>query len=337
MKDAIVDSFTRKMNKRPNIAKQQPDIRVNVHLYKDNATISLDLSGDPLHIRGYRSLAGQAPIKENLAAAIVLRSGWQPGLPMVDPMCGSGTLLIEAAMMACDRAPGLARQFWGFQCWSGYNPTLWAAVIAEAKKRFQTGIEQATALFYGSDIDRHILEIAKKNAKQAGVHSLINFQPGDAAKLENPFTFAQQGFITSNPPYGERLESEPALIALYSLLGRVLKNQFPGWRLSLFSGSPELLACLGLRAEREFKAKNGPLNCIQKNYLLSAKTVGSHSMVGEDFANRLKKMRKNLINGPNNRGLIAIAFMMLTYLNIMLQLIVMANILLFKSMRRPRV
>lgn len=155
--------------------------------------------------------------------------------------------------------------------------------------------------------------------------------------MENPFTFAQQGFITSNPPYGERLESEPALIALYSLLGRVLKNQFPGWRLSLFSGSPELLACLGLRAEREFKAKNGPLNCIQKNYLLSAKTVGSHSMVGEDFANRLKKMRKNLINGPNNRGLIVIAFMMLTYLNIMLQLIVMVNILLFKSMHRPRV
>ncbi|HGJ5883343.1 bifunctional 23S rRNA (guanine(2069)-N(7))-methyltransferase RlmK/23S rRNA (guanine(2445)-N(2))-methyltransferase RlmL [Arsenophonus sp.] len=303
VKDVIVDSFPRKMNKRPNIAKQQPDIRVNVHLYKDNATISLDLSGDPLHIRGYRSLAGQAPIKENLAAAIVLRSGWQPGLPMVDPMCGSGTLLIEAAMMACDRAPGLARQFWGFQCWSGYNPTLWAAVIAEAEKRFQTGIEQATALFYGLDIDRHILEIAKKNAKQAGVHSLINFQPGDAAKLENPFTFAQQGFITSNPPYGERLESEPALIALYSLLGRVLKNQFPGWRLSLFSGSPELLACLGLRAEREFKAKNGPLNCIQKNYLLSAKTVGSHSMVGEDFANRLKKNEKKLNKWVKQQGI----------------------------------
>lgn len=303
VKDAIVDSFTHKMNKRPNIAKQQPDIWVNVHLYKDNATISLDLSGDPLHIRGYRSLAGQAPIKENLAAAIVLRSGWQPGLPMVDPMCGSGTLLIEAAMMACDRAPGLVRQFWGFQCWLGYNPTLWAAVIAEAEKRFQTGIEQATALFYGLDIDRHILEIAKKNAKQAGVDSLINFRLGDAAKLENPFTFAQQGVITSNPPYGERLESEPALIALYSLFGRVLKNQFPGWRLSLFSGSLELLACLGLRAEREFKAKNGPLNCIQKNYLLSAKTVGSHSMVGEDFANRLKKNEKKLNKWAKQQGI----------------------------------
>lgn len=162
VKDAIVDSFQRKMNKRPNIAKQQPDIRIHVHLYKDNAIISLDLSGDPLHIRGYRSLAGQAPIKENLAAAIVLRSGWQPGSPMIDPMCGSGTLLIEAAMMACDRAPGLARQVWGFQRWSAYNPTLWARVIAEAEKRFQTGIQQAAALFYGLDIDRHILELAKK-------------------------------------------------------------------------------------------------------------------------------------------------------------------------------
>ncbi|HGJ5859166.1 MAG TPA: bifunctional 23S rRNA (guanine(2069)-N(7))-methyltransferase RlmK/23S rRNA (guanine(2445)-N(2))-methyltransferase RlmL [Arsenophonus nasoniae] len=303
VKDAIVDSFQRKMNKRPNIAKQQPDIRIHVHLYKDNATISLDLSGDPLHIRGYRSLAGQAPIKENLAAAIVLRSGWQPGSPMIDPMCGSGTLLIEAAMMACDRAPGLARQVWGFQRWSAYNPTLWARVIAEAEKRFQTGIQQAAALFYGLDIDRHILELAKKNAKQAGVQSLINFQHGDAAKLENPFTLAQQGFIISNPPYGERLESEPALIALYSLLGRVVKSQFPGWRLSLFSGSPELLACLGLRAEREFKAKNGALNCLQKNYLLSAKSVDVQAMVGEDFANRLKKNEKKLNKWAKQQGI----------------------------------
>ncbi|MFS1538183.1 MAG: bifunctional 23S rRNA (guanine(2069)-N(7))-methyltransferase RlmK/23S rRNA (guanine(2445)-N(2))-methyltransferase RlmL [Candidatus Phlomobacter fragariae] len=303
VKDAIVDSFQCKMNKRPNIAKQQPDIRINVHLYKDNATISLDLSGDPLHIRRYRSLAGKAPIKENLAAAIVLRSGWQPGLPMVDPMCGSGTLLIEAAMMACDRAPGLERQFWGFQRWSGYNPTLWISVIAEAQKRFQMGIQKAAALFYGLDIDPYILELAKKNAKRAGVQSLINFQLGDAAKLENPFNIAQQGFITSNPPYGERLESEPALIALYSLLGRVLKSKFPGWRLSLFNGLSELLACLGLRAEREFKAKNGPLNCIQKNYLLSAKSVGVHSMVGEDFSNRLKKNEKKLNKWAKQQGI----------------------------------
>lgn len=133
------------------------------------------------------------------------------------------------------------------------------------------------------------------------------------------------------------MESEPALIALYSLLGRVVKSQFPGWRLSLFSGSPELLACLGMRAEREFKAKNGALNCLQKNYLLSAKSVDVQAMVGEDFANRLKKMRKNLINGRSNRGLIVIEFMMLIYLNIMLPLIVMANILLFKSMLHQRV
>ncbi|MFV9997252.1 MAG: bifunctional 23S rRNA (guanine(2069)-N(7))-methyltransferase RlmK/23S rRNA (guanine(2445)-N(2))-methyltransferase RlmL [Arsenophonus endosymbiont of Dermacentor nuttalli] len=294
VKDAIVDSFQCKMNKRPSIAKQQPDIRINVHLYKDNATISLDLSGNPLHVRGYRSLAGQAPIKENLGAAIVLRSGWQPGLPMVDPMCGSGTLLIEAAMMACDRAPGLERQFWGFQGWSGFNSQLWEALIADANKRFQTGLQQASALFYGLDLEPYILEIAKKNAKRAGVQSLINFQHGDTAKLVNPFPLAEKGFITSNPPYGERLQSEPALIALYSLLGKVLKEQFAGWQLSLFSGSPELLTFLGLRTEREFKAKNGPLNCIQKNYQLSAKSVGAQRIVAEDFANRLKKNEKKL-------------------------------------------
>ncbi|WP_440512465.1 THUMP domain-containing protein, partial [Serratia sarumanii] len=114
VKDAIVDSFTRKLDQRPTVAKQQPDIRVNVFLQRDMASVALDLSGEGLHQRGYRDLTGQAPLKENLAAAIVLRSGWQPGTPMLDPMCGSGTLLIEAAMIAADRAPGLHRQHWGF-------------------------------------------------------------------------------------------------------------------------------------------------------------------------------------------------------------------------------
>ncbi len=129
VKDAIVDSFTRKLDQRPTVAKQQPDIRVNVFLQRDMASVALDLSGEGLHQRGYRDLTGQAPLKENLAAAIVLRSGWQPGTPMLDPMCGSGTLLIEAAMIAADRAPGLHRQHWGFSAWNGHNAELWRASL----------------------------------------------------------------------------------------------------------------------------------------------------------------------------------------------------------------
>ncbi|MEX9542520.1 THUMP domain-containing protein, partial [Escherichia coli] len=129
VKDAIVDCFVRKLDQRPDVARQQPDIRVNVYLNKERASVALDLSGDALHIRGYRDLAGQAPLKENLAAAIINRSGWQKDTPLVDPMCGSGSLLIEAAMIAADRAPGLYREHWGFYAWSKYNPELWRELI----------------------------------------------------------------------------------------------------------------------------------------------------------------------------------------------------------------
>ncbi|MBS9443218.1 bifunctional 23S rRNA (guanine(2069)-N(7))-methyltransferase RlmK/23S rRNA (guanine(2445)-N(2))-methyltransferase RlmL [Photorhabdus heterorhabditis] len=303
VKDAIVDSFIRKLDQRPNVAKQQPDIRINVFLNKEKASVALDLSGEGLHIRGYRDLAGQAPLKENLAAAIIVRSGWQVGTPMVDPMCGSGTLLIEAAMMAADRAPGLYRNNWGFAAWLKHDKEIWTEVTAEAQVRFRKGLQETTARFFGSDIDRRVLDMARSNARRAGVAPLITFQQGDASRLENPLPEGSAGTVLSNPPYGERLESEPALIALHSLFGRVMRSRFPGWRLSLFSASPELLSCLQLRAEREFKAKNGPLDCVQKNYQLSDKPHSSEIDIAGDYANRLRKNEKKLTKWAKQQGI----------------------------------
>ncbi len=302
VKDAIVDCFVRKLDQRPDVARQQPDIRVNVYLNKERASVALDLSGDALHIRGYRDLAGQAPLKENLAAAIINRSGWQKDTPLVDPMCGSGTLLIEAAMIAADRAPGLYREHWGFYAWSKYNPELWRELITEAQVRFRQGLKETTSRFYGVDIDKRVLDMARSNARRAGVQELISLNQGDAAMLENPVKTDHKGTILSNPPYGERLESEPALIALHSQLGRVVKSRFPGWRLSIFSASPELLSCLQLRSEREFKAKNGPLECVQKNYVLAetpSETVGE---ISPDFANRLRKNHKKFSKWAKQQG-----------------------------------
>ena len=204
VKDAIVDSFTRKLEQRPTVAKQQPDIRVNVFLQRDMASVALDLSGEGLHQRGYRDLTGQAPLKENLAAAIIQRSGWQLGTPMVDPMCGSGTLLIEAAMMASDRAPGLHRSHWGFTAWSAFNEDLWRELTTEAQVRARTGLQETTSRFFGSDIDRRVIEMARANARRAGVSELISFNANDVSKLVNPLPEGPVGTVISNPPYGER-------------------------------------------------------------------------------------------------------------------------------------
>ncbi|ENJ4474533.1 bifunctional 23S rRNA (guanine(2069)-N(7))-methyltransferase RlmK/23S rRNA (guanine(2445)-N(2))-methyltransferase RlmL [Yersinia enterocolitica] len=304
VKDAIVDSFTRKLDQRPTVAKQQPDIRVNVFLQREMASVALDLSGEGLHQRGYRDLTGQAPLKENLAAAIIQRSGWQLGTPMVDPMCGSGTLLIEAAMMASDRAPGLHREHWGFTAWSAFNEELWRELTTEAQVRARRGLQETTSRFFGSDIDRRVIEMARANARRAGVAELITFNANDVSKLVNPLPEGPVGTVISNPPYGERLDSEPALIALHNMLGRIMKTSFGGWHLSLFSASPDLLSCLQLRAEREFKAKNGPLDCVQKNYQLAVNPQGAAGVqVAEDYANRLRKNVKKLDKWAKQQGI----------------------------------
>lgn len=303
VKDAIVDAFTRKNLPRPNVDRENPDLRINVRLNKEKAFISLDLSGEGLHLRGYRDRTGLAPIKENLAAAIVMRSGWVPGTPMLDPMCGSGTLLIEAAMWATDRAPGLHRGHWGFGGWAQHDDAIWQEVKADAQTRARAGLAAYESRFYGSDTDRRVVEIARSNARRAGIGELITFEQKDVAQLSNPLPKGPYGTVISNPPYGERLESEPALIALHSLLGRIMKNQFGGWNLSLFSASPELLSCVSLRAERQFKAKNGPLDCIQKNYHVSESTGEVKATVAEDYANRLRKNLKKLEKWAKQEGI----------------------------------
>ncbi|UDG80694.1 Ribosomal RNA large subunit methyltransferase K/L [Candidatus Hartigia pinicola] len=303
VKDAIVDYFIHKVNQRPYVSHNQPDIRVHVYLHKDKVIVALDLSGDSLHIRGYRNLVGQAPLKENLAAVIIKRSGWKKDTPLIDPMCGSGTLLIEAAMIAANKAPGLNRKYWGFYSWRKYNPELWKNLRKEAQACFRQGLKDTTAHFYGYDIDEKILDMARDNVFRAGVQDLVSFSQGDVAMLENPVKTNISGTILSNPPYGERLETRPALMVLYSQLGRVVKKSFQGWRVSMFSGDPELLKCLQLRSEREFKTKNGPLDCVQKNYHLARIYEETIDEVSPDFTNRLRKNYKKLSKWAKNQGI----------------------------------
>lgn len=302
VKDAIVDCFSRKIDQRPNVAKESPDIRIQVFLNKNRVIISLDLSGESLHQRGYRERTGEAPLKENLAAAIVLRSSWQQPQVLLDPMCGSGTLLIEAAMMAANIAPGLKRQQWGFLGWLGFNPTLWNSLLFEAKEQV---IKQPNNIFFGYDNDANVIQKAKQNANKAGVADWITFAVQDVTHLTNPQPDSV-GVIISNPPYGERLESEPALIALHTALGQRIKQFFGGWQLSLFSAAPQLLDCLQMRSERQFQAKNGPLDCVQKNYAIAkreqSQTINT-VIPAEDFANRLRKNEQKLVKWAQQEGI----------------------------------
>ena len=317
VKDGIVDYFERHGRARPNIDKEQPDIRIHAYLNRDDVVLSLDLSGDALHMRGYREDTGKAPLRETLAAAIVLRSGWQKGTPLVDPMCGSGTLLIEAAQMEAQIAPQLYRLHWGFDFWQGHNQAAWekvkeeALALAEAEKQ-----RENLPHFYGFDLDHRVLQKAKQNAKNAGVAHLMQWQQGDVAAIKNPSPNVA-GTVICNPPYGERLGTTPALIALYSVFGQRLKQQFAGWNASIFSGEPSLLDCLRLRSHRQFKAKNGPLDCVQKNYQIAERTEQSAVEnalefdrtssvtyeVAVDFANRLQKNIKKIEKWAKQQGL----------------------------------
>lgn len=312
VKDAIVDYFERQGKARPNVDKDYPDVRIHVYLNKEELVVSLDLSGEALHLRGYREDTGQAPLRETLAAAIVLRSGWKKGTPLVDPMCGSGTLLIEAAQMEAQIALQLHRLHWGFDCWKGHNQDAWDKVKAEAVQQAETYFNQnLKPHFYGFDLDHRVLKKAQKNAQNAGVAHLIQWKQGDVAALKNPSP-DEVGTVICNPPYGERLGTTPALIALYSVFGQRLKNEFGGWNASIFSSESTLLDCLRMRSHRQFKAKNGPLDCVQKNYQISERKESAAenplefdrtSTVAVDFANRLQKNIKKIEKWAKQQGL----------------------------------
>lgn len=263
VKDAIVDQLRDKFGTRPDVDRQQPDVSVYVYLHRNMATISLDLSGDSLHKRSYRLSAGAAPLKENLAAAMLLRAGWpaitEGGGTLLDPMCGSGTLLIEAAMMSADMAPGLLRDYFGFLGWKQHQPTIWQDLLAEAKQRREQGM-QALPVIVGYDRDAAAIKNAFENIERAGLMSKIHVEKRELAEFA-PRENMQTGLIVVNPPYGERLGEVEELQPLYTELGDKLKQAFPAWKAAVLTGNPDLGKQMGLRAKRYYALYNGAIPC----------------------------------------------------------------------------
>ncbi|MGD6738584.1 bifunctional 23S rRNA (guanine(2069)-N(7))-methyltransferase RlmK/23S rRNA (guanine(2445)-N(2))-methyltransferase RlmL [Photobacterium leiognathi subsp. mandapamensis] len=298
IKDAIVDRFTKADLRRPNIDRERPDLRVHMRLSGEKGILGLDMAGSGLHQRGYRSEAGKAPLRETHAAALVIKSGWTPEQPLLDPMCGSGTLLIEAAMMAAEIAPGLKRKRWGFESIKDFDKDAWMEIHAEATVKSRRGPAKVTTKFFGREMDRRVLAVARDNAGRAGVKELIDFEYGDATQLVRPEGF-ETGVILCNPPYGERLGTTPELISLYKEFGNRLKLAFAGSVAAIYSSSNELLSCMRMRADKQFKLRNGALDCVLKTYLITAGSVQKEEgqeegvivqeEVAPDFANRLKK------------------------------------------------
>ncbi|MGG5826962.1 bifunctional 23S rRNA (guanine(2069)-N(7))-methyltransferase RlmK/23S rRNA (guanine(2445)-N(2))-methyltransferase RlmL, partial [Aeromonas salmonicida] len=315
IKDAIVDRFTKRGHVRPDVDKKAPDIRIMAHLGKGKANITLDLSGPALHQRFYRQGTGEAPLKENLACAMIARSGWA-GEPMMDPMCGSGTLLIEAAFIAADMAPALRRERFGFDRWLQHDSELWQSLMMEAQVRAKRGMQRCEVKLFGCDADPRVLMKARDNAKAAGVAHLITFKQADVTQLENPLPMPavvegeasqeearQVGMLISNPPYGERLGEFPALLEVHQALGDALRRGFQGWRVSILSASPELLSCLRLRADKQYRLFNGALECQLRNYQIALDSVASQKEVAQDFANRLRKNLKTLEKWASKEGI----------------------------------
>ena len=261
VKDAIVDQFRSRYQIRPSIALLMPDIRINVHLRRNQATVSLDLSGDSLHRRGYREVSVQAPLKENLAAAILMQAGWQKiaqaGGTLLDPMCGSGTLPIEAALMAADIAPGFWRNYFGFLRWQQHEPALWAELLAEAQERKAAGLPKLPQII-GYDADANAVRIALSNVERAGLRDKVHIERRALAQLTSPQRF---GLLVVNPPHGERLGHSEELKHLYNYLGSTLKTQFQGWQATVLAGNQELGKQLGIRAKKIVTLYNGALEC----------------------------------------------------------------------------
>lgn len=278
VKDAVVDRLKDTRGERPSVDKEQPDLRINVRLAKDVAHISLDLSGESLHKRGYRLGRGEAPLKENLAAAILLRAGWSEiaarGGALLDPMCGSGTFLIEAAMMAADMAPGLIRARavselnseellvgeFGFVRWAKHDTDLWQTLLNEAQARFIAGRAQTIPEIRGYDNDPRVLGNARKNICGAALDDYIRVTLKPLEEFKKPtHTNLQDGLMVCNPPYGERLGEINALRYTYQVLGGVAKRELPGWVLAVFTGNKELAKAIGLWANKKYQLFNGAI------------------------------------------------------------------------------
>lgn len=319
IKDAIVDRFRARCGQRPSVDPRQPDLRLHAHWRAGQLTLSLDLSGDSLHRRGYRVATVSAPLKETLAAALLLKAGWPElaatGAPLLDPMCGSGTLAIEAAWIAGDHAPGLLRAHWGFSRWLGHVPALWNRLLAEARDRAAAG-QARIPLIRASDQDPAAVRATRRNTVQAGLADQLQIECRPWAELEPP---AGPGLLMTNPPYGERLGERETLEALYMALGDGLKQRFVGWRAAVFTGNPDLGKRMGLRATKAHVFYNGPLECrllqfrVEPEFFVNREAADQRAgtaalaaaLAGgaEDFVNRLRKNARHWSRWAQREGI----------------------------------
>ena len=324
VKDAIVDQMRAKFNLRPSIDTAQPSIRINVYLQGETAQLSLDLSGESLHRRGYRDVNIKAPMKENLAAAMLLRCGW-PQIAkehgtLIDPMCGSGTLLLEGAMIAADYAPGLLRDYFGFLGWKKHDAECWKKLRTEAIQRKKIGLEKLPVIA-GFDQNRHTVNTALAHIANAGLQHKIHVERRDIEDAK-PAESWKPGLLICNPPYGERLGDEQETAELYKKFGASLKAHFLGWKAAMIISNPELGFRLGIRSQKPITLYNGALECkllrlniedsnffipkaqtqedritqaIESSTGTTEQTEDEGERVGaEMFANRLKKNLKKL-------------------------------------------
>lgn len=303
VKDGIVDIFRQITGDRPSVDTARPDVRINVMVGEKEATFAIDLSGDSLHRRGYRVTKSRAPLKENLAATIVALSGW-PGknVPLVDPMCGSGTLLIEAAMMYGDSAPGLSRSYYGFTGWKGHDSALWDRLVSEALDRENGTDDIEWPAIVGYDSDPESVRAARQNINRAGLEHRIRIEHAELATLA-PGSLAE-GMLLSNLPFGERLSETEVVAQLYRALGRIARERFGGWQLAVFISNPDLTDSFNLQFTAKHRLYNGSLQCR----LLCGPVDGArqppfvHSIRddfepgdGQDFVNRLRKNLKKTL------------------------------------------
>lgn len=254
IKDAICDAFRDACGRRPDVDTARPQVRVHAFLTSQEVDLYLDTSGEPLFKRGWRIAAGEAPLRENLAAGIVQLTGWQPGVPLLDPMCGSGALLIEAAMMALDVAPGLGRAF-GFEQLRNFDRSSWSAIRQRARAR--RGNTRALPI-HGSDKLGRVLDLARENLDAIGLADAVTLKQVDVLESRPP---AASGVIIMNPPYGERLADSETLARFYPLLGDVLKKRYAGWTAHILTADMRLPKLLGLKPSRRTPLYNGALEC----------------------------------------------------------------------------
>ena len=263
VKDAVVDRIRRIEGERPNVDTKNPDIRIQVRQHKGRVSVSLDISGESLHRRGYRTGQGSAPIKENLAVALLLRAGWpamiEEGGALLDPMCGSGTLIIEGAMMAADIAPGMLRESYGFDQWLQHDAELWQTLVDEAHQRKASGLEKLDLDIRGYDANPRVLEYTTKNIENAGLDDHIRLAHKPIDQFGKPT--AERGLLLTNPPYGERLGEVEDLIPLYQKLGTVLQKNFHGWRAAIFTGNLDLGRETDLSPTKQYSLFNGTIPC----------------------------------------------------------------------------